>query len=226
MNPNNNIARYDTTVDGTAQYKEVWYFSIQHDQHTYGIAWALANDGHGNYDWGVLLAFKDNILLNRYDDDNDVLAAVHAAVEFRIVQLRKDYPLTYSSTDGHLSRAEQIKNAIESLAQRSFAQEYVGQKSSLGLYVQDVAKILHLELDTAWDAVESLVAEKRVGLNDFILIPFERYALRQKQLAEQTGHSKFESYDTEWHCNFCGAHGDFQDDPQPQDIECIEGKYV
>jgi hypothetical protein len=222
----NNITHYGATEDGHDLFKEVWSFAIQHSDHTYLVSWALANNGHDEYDYGYLLAFKDGVLFNNYEDNDDISAAVAAAIEFRIVQLRAEYPLFHCEKDGQLSWREQVKNAIESIAIRSFTQEYVGQKSFMGLYVQDVAKILDISLDHAWDMAEELIREKRIGLNDSIFIPFDRYAANQQRLKEQTGHVDFSSYDTEWKCRFCGATGDFQYDPQPQSIECVANKYI
>jgi hypothetical protein len=208
------------------EYEEIWSFSTSYGNHTYDVKWVYLKDSNGDFTYPYLLPFKDGETLSYSAEENNskVRNAINAAIASRVTELKKEYVIPL--TDSDLVRWEKAKDAIESLANRSLDDEYVGQQSSMGLYTQDVSTILDIQEYQIIQLTRELINEKRIGLNGLIYTTFEKYDKSRKFWEEKTGHKNFDRSDMgSWWCHYCGVRGDVQDELQPQDIECAEGKF-
>lgn len=213
------------TKNEAFEYKEIWSFATQYDDHTYEVKWANLTRIDGSYTEPYLFVEKDGQQLSDKQERKSVAAqsAIQAAIAFRVAELHAEYTIP-AGTD--IERWEKAKDAIESLASRAIDDEYVGQQSSMGLYTQDVANILGIPEYQIIQLTRELIAEKRIGLNGLIYTSFDRYNSARQYWENKTGHKNFDRSDMgSWWCNYCGVRGDVQDTLQPKDIECIEGKY-
>jgi hypothetical protein len=115
---------------------------------------------------------------------------------------------------------------LVALAERSFNQEFVGQRSNELLYLQDVAEVLELPMDQMWKFSEEFIEKEQLGLFGAIIIPWADY-VEQKQAAEGlTGHKDFSSSDMgDWSCGYCKAEGSENNCLEPEDVECVKDAY-
>lgn len=151
-----------------------------------------------------------------YNDDkarySDVIAAGSA---FRVNQLQKEFPYSFST--------DTIKAQILNLFERSEADEFLGQDGAW-FTPPLVAKILKLHNEQLYEALNELHADKLIGFNGMILVPYEEEAAAAALWEERTGHKDLVVTDSgNWSCSFCGKYGfNEENEPSAKDVPCIK----
>lgn len=206
----------------TITEREAWAFSLNVDYHHYRVVWLIATRVEDGYEEFRLIAYKDRQRFSGYKEDSDVDAALEAARAFRIRQLQETYSFG-SSLAYYQGDFTVAKNSIVELAKRSWDNEFLGQYMFSWLYLDNVALILELSLGEVQSLVRELIAEKKLGINGAILIPFEDYEAELEEKEKLSGHKEIH-YNQEggWYCGFCGASGESQSGDHPLDFPCIQ----
>jgi len=121
-------------------------------------------------------------------------------------------------------------DVVYDLFLRSEQKEYIGQTNEF-LYVQDIRRILSYSMEFGYsmeyvyEIIDGLKAQKKIGLNGNILVPWERSEADRLYLEKETGHKDYDSSDMGgyWYCRYCGEQGDWQDPDRanPKQVPCI-----
>lgn len=201
--------------------REDWVFELTVDGATYRVVWMNYIREADGYEEHNLTTFKDGVSAD--NSDVNTSAAVEAARAYRMTQLKNEYGLVNPGFEFYSNRTAKLKEIILALAQRSWGSEYLGQYHYSWFYIQDVAAALDIEMTEAISLVDELMDEEKIGLNGFILIPHEDYIKTFEFLESKYGHKRLSISDFGyWHCSFCGASGEPEDETSPKDFACVK----
>jgi hypothetical protein len=197
----------------------VWTFSATADVHQHDIIWMKVTQEDGSHPSYLLFAESEGKRVRL----EEISEFVKAASAYRIAQLQKQYAWNLTTGEWHGYH----KDCIVELWKRSRKGEYLGQTTSHQLYLQTVTAILSLDFGTVVDMTDELVEEGRIGVTGSILISHAAYLCEKQAEEDETGHKDFGGTEWDWSCGYCGAKGEFAaGEPSPEDIACIENKYV
>lgn len=132
----------------------------------------------------------------------------------RITEIQTEYGIPSESVD-ELAVAELI------LA-RVWAGEWMGQlRNSYYYFIDNLGDVFNKEFLDASEIVEQLGAQKKAGLNGFIIVPWKEEESAYKSWEEATGHKKLNVSDFGgWNCSACGKRGD-ERDPWAAKVPCV-----
>lgn len=233
----------------TFEQKVFWQMGLSFGEENFVVTWSRAkslvygNSGFYLNAWqvnddGSLQKIEDP----RYGHSSDKVphafynAVVGAAQKFAGVQALAKYPRDFFETTkkpiiGLNNEAiESDQDIVYDLFLRSENKEYIGQGSE-SLYVQDIHRILGYStefgylVESTYEIIDDLKAEKKIGLNGNILVPWERSEADRLYLEKETGHKEYDSSDMGgyWYCTYCGERGDWQDPEKgdPKQVPCL-----
>lgn len=152
-------------------------------------------------------------------DDEDPLwkEVITAFVQKRVDELHNEYgtPVTI----------EEMLEFSEKIIKRSWDGEWMGPRSSW-FYIDNLAEVLKTDFQAAARVVALLQERKIVGLNGFIIIPWEEAEETRQYLEKETGHKDLRRSDFGgWSCGYCFSHVD-EYGPSPSEVECVEPELV
>ena len=206
----------DLVSTDTLRGEVKWYVKIDYYGNEYFAAWVLyysVADGHELGYW--FITYKNGDELSDFNDEGKMIR--NAAASLRSFEVRAQYDEKIRYDFGLLL------DAVLDIVNRHLNGEYVGQLSG-SLYTTTIADILNVSENQVFDAVSILRNKKKVGLNGFILIPFEQDENNRKYLEKISGHKDFDRSDFGdwWACRACGNNGDWENGNKPSDFSCVD----
>lgn len=160
----------------------------------------------------------DFVRIDEDADDDAVLDAVKAAfVQMRIDEIHNEYgtPVTVEE------KLEFSKKVLE----RSWDGDWMGQRSSW-FYIDNLAQVLKTDFQEAARIVGLLEERKIVGLNGFIIIPWEEAEKTRQYLEDETGHKDLRRSDFGgWSCGHCFRNED-ERGLVPSEVKCVEPDFI
>ena len=168
-------------------YTTDWIFTVTANNRTVNVIWAgYANE---NIETHRLIVVEDGMELRQEEN----IPLVDAAIAFRFAELREEYRTSSNSMlEAFVLNSNETNleswfynhrmEVLFKLAEQSFKQKFVGQRSNESLFLQDVGALLNVPMDKMWEMSEDFIADKKLGLFGAIIIPYTNYA---KQLISQ-----------------------------------------
>ena len=135
-----------------------------------------------------------------------------------------------------MERREEIRAELKSLSpeidqlaiaeiilERVWSGEWLGH--GMYFYVDDLAELLTISVAEAFRIVNRLKEKQIVGLNGFIIIPWQEDQKVLVSREARTGHKalRLGELSNAWECEFCGQMATGIG-PAPQEVPCIIGK--
>ncbi len=193
-----------------------WKLELSYGDHRVEFAWEESftrDDRSAGY--YAKVRSRDSQKALPYDLEWLERAAREAAISFRRVELRRELGYSVDSLD----RARKLELIVE-LFERAERGEYMGQYLNQNLYVEDLAALLELPSRIAFELVQELVDEYRIGLAGHVLITHDLQEAGFRYWEEKTGHRRISMGDSaNWYCSACGQSGDEREDPRS--VDCI-----
>ena len=206
--------------------REDWVFSLEVDGNKYRAIWMNYIRPFDSHEEHRLVIEKDGVEVSSYNNEENVAAIIEAVCSYRIRQVQDGYNIKNNVDFYGPNRKENMKKTILDLAARSWEDEYLGQHPFGFLYMETVAKILGVDIPQVGIWISELTDEKKLGLNGAILISYEEYEASLNRWEEHNGHKDFHTSDQgDWKCWYCEAGAFAEDELDPKNFECIEGKY-
>ena len=206
--------------------REDWVFALSVDGNDYRVVWTGLEVFETGYTDHFLQLFENGVEVSSSFKGN-TKAVIEAVIAYRAIQLREEYNIAKARFANEVeSYSKAAKDMIVALAERSWAQEYVGQYNNVNLYLETVAYILEEPLGQISRWVGELIDEKRIGLNGAILISYENYEASRLRQEAFTGHKEYDSTDSgDWGCGYCGAHAWAEEGVDPHSMPCSKDAY-
>lgn len=186
---------------------------IEHNGEKYSAEWVtFLHDGKEMNDrWMKIFKSTTGGLIAVTGDSatREVSKALSAA---KCLQLREEYNISSPETD-NIQIAEHI-------IRRSWNGEWMAQHNSW-FYIDNLAEIFGTTFGAAAQMVADLTEKKVVGLNGFIIIPWEQAEETRYKLEVQSGHRMLELSDWGgWSCGHCYKNSD-ERGPAASEVECV-----
>lgn len=158
---------------------------------------------------GSLVEFND--IQTEKPSESDIRAEF---VKKRVKELQDEYGILNSTPD--------LKKVAEEIINRVFSYEWMGQRSvGYDFYVENLATILNVAFSDARDLVYLLVNQRKVGLNGFIITPWEEMEKNRLISEKSTGHKELNLSDFGgWSCSYCNNRAD-EHGASPASIPCV-----
>lgn len=186
--------------------------------------WAsfIMHDGSESYDRWLNVSRKEangglTDIEDIHEEDTDHYECiVQLLAAERVKEIQAEYGLPSEEID-EVSISEQILTRV-------WSGEWMGQlRNSYYFFGDNLAKILGKDSSfEIFETIDTLRAQKKVGLNGFILVPWEEEDNAFKSWEKSTGHKKLTVSDMGgWRCEACGNFA-YQEGPWAAKVPCEE----